>query len=61
MMATMTATAQPRQRATAFLSQPKRMLIDGAWLDSISGKTLETYNPATGEVLVRVAEGDRAD
>lgn len=37
------------------------MLVGGEWLDSVSGKTFETYNPATGETLVRVAEGDRAD
>ncbi|HEX7424241.1 MAG TPA: aldehyde dehydrogenase family protein [Terriglobales bacterium] len=46
---------------TAFLNKPKRMLVGGEWLDSVSGKTFETYNPATGETLVRVAEGDRAD
>ncbi len=60
-MSTATATAKPSKNAAAFLSKPKRMLIDGQWLDSISGKTFETYNPATGEVLVRVAEGDLAD
>ena len=29
----------------------KRMLIDGKWLEAASGKTFETRNPATGEVL----------
>ena len=37
------------------------MLIGGKWVDAQSGKTFETFNPATGEVLARVAEGDRAD
>jgi len=37
------------------------MLIGGQWVDAQSGKTFDTYNPATGEVLARVAEGDRAD
>jgi len=37
------------------------MLIDGKWVDAVSGKTFATYNPATGEVLARVAEGERAD
>ena len=37
------------------------MLIDGKWVDSVSGKTFETINPATGEVIARVAEGDKAD
>ena len=33
----------------------KRMLIGGKWLEAASGKTFETRNPATGEVLARVA------
>jgi aldehyde dehydrogenase (NAD+) len=37
------------------------MLIDGKWTDSASGKTFETLNPATGDVIARVAEGDKAD
>jgi len=37
------------------------MLINGKWVDSASGKTFPTYNPATGEVLSNVAEGDRED
>ena len=38
-----------------------RMLIDNKWVDSISGKTFETINPATGEVLANVAEADAVD
>src|SRR5712692_2123627 len=56
-----TTTAQLNKNVTAFLNQPRQMLIDGEWIDSASGKTFETYNPATGEPLARVAEGDRAD
>src|SRR5580692_472113 len=37
------------------------MLIGGKWVDSVSGKTFETQNPATGEVICNVAEGDKAD
>jgi phenylacetaldehyde dehydrogenase len=44
-----------------FLDKPRKMLIDGKWVNSISGKTFPTYNPATGDVLVQVAEGDKAD
>jgi len=44
-----------------FLSKPRRMLIDGKWVEALSGKTFETYNPATGEVLAQIAEADRAD
>jgi aldehyde dehydrogenase (NAD+) len=39
----------------------KKMLIDGQWVDAASGKTFETLNPATGEVLATVAEGDAED
>lgn len=38
-----------------------RMLIDGQWTDARSGKTFETLNPATGEVIANVAEADKAD
>ena len=44
-----------------FLEKPRKMLINGKWVNSISGKTFPTYNPATGEVLAQVAEGDRED
>jgi aldehyde dehydrogenase (NAD+) len=39
----------------------KRMLIDGQWVDAQSGKRFDTHNPATGELLATVAEGDTAD
>src|SRR3546814_16951775 len=39
----------------------KRMLIDGKWVDAASGKTFESHNPATGQVLATVAEGDAED
>lgn len=45
-----------------FLSkQPKKLLIGGKWVDAESGKRFETRNPATDEVLVKVAEGGKAD
>jgi phenylacetaldehyde dehydrogenase len=48
-------------RVSDFLEKPHRILIDGKWVNAASGKTFPTYNPATGEVLAEVAEGDRAD
>src|SRR3954451_11599699 len=39
----------------------KKMLIDGKWVDAASGKKFETHNPATGELLATVSEGDAAD
>ena len=38
-----------------------KMLIDGKWVDAASGKRFETHNPATGELLATVAEGDAED
>ena len=38
-----------------------KLLIDGRWRDSVSGKTFETINPATEEVITEVAEADAAD
>ncbi|MFZ1052132.1 MAG: aldehyde dehydrogenase family protein, partial [Candidatus Sulfotelmatobacter sp.] len=40
---------------------PRKLLIGGQWVEAQSGKTFETYNPATGEVLAQVVEGDRAE
>ena len=37
------------------------MLIGGRWVESASGKTFKTFNPATGEVLGMVAEADARD
>lgn len=42
-------------------SGPKGLLIDGKWVPAVSGKTIESLNPATEEVLVHIAEGDKAD
>jgi aldehyde dehydrogenase (NAD+) len=39
----------------------KRMLIDGKWVEAASGKTFESRNPASGELLAKVAEGDKED
>ena len=39
----------------------KKLLIGGQWVEAQSGKTFESVNPATGEVLARVAEADAAD
>src|SRR5262249_51625605 len=48
-------------RVSDFIEKPRPMLIDGKWVSAVSGKIFATYNPATGEVLAQIAEGDRAD
>ena len=41
--------------------KPGKLFIDGKWVDSVSGKTFDTLNPATEEVITSIAEGDSAD
>ena len=43
----------------AFLRSPKKMFIDGKWVEAASGKTFATYSPADSELLAHVAEGDQ--
>ncbi len=40
---------------------PGRLFVGGEWVDAESGKTFEVTNPAKGERLTEVAEGDAAD
>src|SRR5579872_3605314 len=60
-MATALRIAPPEEKVTSFVSRKHQILINGKWVDSASGKKFPTYNPATGEVLAEVAEGDRED
>src|ERR1700722_16496392 len=49
------------RNVSQFIARTHKILINGKWVDAASGKTFPTYNPATGEVLSRVAEGDKED
>jgi aldehyde dehydrogenase (NAD+) len=53
-MATATRVAPPKIQLT-------KLFINNQWVDAVGGKTFETYNPATGEVIASVAEGTAAD
>src|SRR6476619_7459543 len=44
-----------------FIGAPRQLFINGQWADAASGKTFETPNPATGETLAHIAEGDAED
>ncbi len=55
----MTTATKPRKKSRH--SYQTKILIDGKWRESASGKTFETINPATEEVITEVAEGDAAD
>ena len=54
----MATTTQP-------IAQPKvrhtQCFIGGRWVDSVSGKTFATINPATEDEICQVAEGDAED
>src|SRR5215831_13681079 len=56
-----TAAAKKVRVAKAPQVKDQPLFIGGKWLDSVSGKTFATNNPATGEVICQVAEGDKAD
>jgi aldehyde dehydrogenase (NAD+) len=55
------ATVLTEPQSTQANIKQTKILIDNQWIDSVSGKTFETLNPATGEVLANVAEADAAD
>jgi aldehyde dehydrogenase (NAD+) len=42
-------------------SGPKGLLIGGEWVPALSGKTFDSVNPSTGEVVAQIAEGGSAD
>jgi aldehyde dehydrogenase (NAD+) len=43
------------------VSTPTKLLINNLWVDSESGKTFPTFNPANGEEIARVAEAGTGD
>jgi len=54
-------SARPHRRVEEFVSVPRKLYIGGKWAAAAAGKTFPTYNPATGEILAHVAEGDHED
>ncbi len=60
-MAVSDAEIQVAPEVKQFIGEPRKMLIDGKWVQAASGKTFPVYNPATGEVMAHVAEGDKED
>ena len=60
-MVTATVEIPTHQDVLSFVGAPRKMLIGGKWLEAASGKIFPTYNPATGEVLAHVAEGNSID
>ena len=49
------------KRVDDFIATERKLFIDGRWVDAASGRTFVTPNPATGDTLATVAEGDAED
>ncbi|PGM92821.1 aldehyde dehydrogenase DhaS [Bacillus cereus] len=49
------------EKVENFLQGTKKLYVNGAFIESASGKTFKTPNPATGETLAIVAEAGRED
>ena len=47
--------------ASAFISRPHKLLIDGKWVAPQGGKTFPVFDPATGGQIAQVADGGPAD
>lgn len=57
----MEQTLDLQPKVADFLKGTKQLFINGKWADSVTGKTFESLNPATGEVLAVVNEAGTAD
>ncbi|HKC20521.1 MAG TPA: aldehyde dehydrogenase family protein, partial [Candidatus Dormibacteraeota bacterium] len=55
------AVAEDLEVAQFLRGGPKKLFIGGRWVEAASGKTFDTLDPATGEVLAKVAEGGSED
>jgi acyl-CoA reductase-like NAD-dependent aldehyde dehydrogenase len=55
------AVAEDLEVAPFLKGQPKKLFIGGRWADAADGKTFETRDPSTGEVLAHVAEAGAED
>jgi phenylacetaldehyde dehydrogenase len=50
-----------RPANAAFLAQPRKLLIDGAWVAAASGKTFEVRDPSSDAIIAHCALGDAPD
>ena len=60
-MSVATAELHIDNQVKSFVAKRGKLLIDGQWLDAAKGKTFPTFNPATGEILAQIAEGEKED
>ena len=45
----------------SFLSTPKKFLIGGKWVDSVTGDIIKVYSPSTGEMICTVPKANKED
>ncbi|MGM9928087.1 MAG: aldehyde dehydrogenase family protein [Bacillus sp. (in: firmicutes)] len=57
----MAQTLSLHPRVQEFLKGTKKLLINGEWVDSTTGKTFETLDPSNGKVLSIVSEAGEED
>ncbi|PWW28791.1 aldehyde dehydrogenase (acceptor) [Cytobacillus oceanisediminis] len=57
----LTAQIELKPKVKAFLEEDIGLFINGQFVPSVSGKTFETVNPATEEVLAAVSEAQEED
>jgi phenylacetaldehyde dehydrogenase len=60
-MATATQVSEVSPQASAFVARQHRMLIGGKWVAAKSGKTFPAYDPAFGEIIAQIPDGQKED
>ncbi len=61
MSASAVATYEVAPEVKSFVEKTRHMLIDGQWVEAKRGQVFKVYNPANGEVIAQVAEGNAED
>jgi len=57
----MSTSFDPQEQTRASLTRPFRLLVDGAWVDPASAKTLDVVNPADGRVIATIPAAGALD
>ncbi|SEH11973.1 aldehyde dehydrogenase family protein [Thermoleophilum album] len=60
-MSTQAASNQLLEAVRRFLAEPKRLLIDGEWVEPADGRRFDDPDPSTGETIVAVAHAGEQD
>ena len=55
------ATRRSRRNVMSVAVTQQKMFVDGAFVDALSGETMEVLNPATGEVIAEVPKASADD